>query len=153
MSATQSALQLNIELQDGDEENTLVAHVVGDPYGEYAASLHVYRSGPLATALWIEVIGVTVAPKYRRHGLASALMAELERLAPGVPINHKAVTREGLAWNESYYGAPLPGEHTPVHEGDPDWSDFDHWSVSVMNDDLFRAGWTRDRVRITDPFA
>lgn len=76
-------------------------------------------------------------------------MRELERLNPGVPIDHRALTPEGLRFNVGYYGPALKGEHTLISPNDSDADEYQ--DIGILDGEvLYRGGWTRDGERISE---
>jgi GNAT superfamily N-acetyltransferase len=58
----------------------------------------------------IKVHDIQVPEEHRRKGVATALMGELERRHPDVPVDHGDRTPEGRAWAERYYPGHDHGE-------------------------------------------
>lgn len=96
----------------------------------------------------LEIRSIETLPSHARQGIARRLLAELERIRPGVPIGHGALTRDGLALNTAVYGPALHGELTAILEGDPDAAEFD-LGPGEYGDGLYRGGWTLNGQRVT----
>lgn len=98
-------------------------------------------------------IGVLeVDSRYRKMGLARRLMAELERMHPGVPIRHGALSNDGLAFNTAVYGRDTRDNAlTRIYPGDDDADEYDEYAWVLYGKALYRGGWTLDGVRIPKP--
>ena len=152
-TATLLAPPVILEVDRPYEDDPVRTLVVRDADGAALGSITFYDSAEVGTGgpRYLLIDMVEVNRLGRRRGLASAMMAELERLHPGVPINHHAVTIEGMAWNAAYYGHPLPGEHTVIGLDDSDVHLYADYKGCVKAGIMYRAGWTRDAQRIAAP--
>jgi 8-oxo-dGTP pyrophosphatase MutT (NUDIX family)/GNAT superfamily N-acetyltransferase len=98
-----------------DQTDAIVAHhpeygeVGGVVYGRSPSTEH-HPEGHLQ----IESLDTTLG--HERRGVATALMRELERRHPGVPINHGPRTADGVAWAGHMY--PGHGDHEDTHHDD-----------------------------------
>lgn len=79
-------------------------HAVHPEHGP-VGRLDYSRPGAVAD---IGVRYLEVPSGHQRRGVASQLMAELERRHPGERIDHGSRTDEGAGWAQHYYGDPAP---------------------------------------------
>lgn len=126
------------------EDGSLVLY---DEAGVLCGSVEFYSSQPLAC---IEINMVSVAAEARGRGYATRLLRELERVFPGVPINHGGLSADGLLLNTSVYGPGSGSTLTPVRPGDDDEDDYEVYGIHG-GAEIYRGGWTLDGERISDP--
>ena len=76
-------------------------------------------------------------------------MSELERTCPA-PINHRALTEDGLRFNEALYGPAADGTLSRIDPGDRDADEFEYAGIADGGI-LYRGGWTLNGERIPAP--